>query len=88
MATSTLVPSTTVRFRLAQADQLGVFRFQSTSWDLAETVMDVQQELAASDGPSLCKLSLQLVRFSTRNGTAMAFRKPALTVLRTTDEQD
>ncbi|MFH9354253.1 hypothetical protein [Kitasatospora sp. NPDC017646] len=64
--TRSLVPAISVRFRLAHAYQLGAFRFQSASWDLAETVMDVQNELAQTGGRSLCKLSLQLVRFTAR----------------------
>jgi hypothetical protein len=84
--TSSLVPAISVRFRLAEANQLGAFRLQSASWDLAETAMDVQQELAQTDGPSLCKLSLQLVRFTARSGVEMSFRKPVLTVLRAYDE--
>lgn len=87
-ATRSLVPAISVRFRLAHAYQLGAFRFQSASWDLAETVMDVQHELAQSGGQSLCKLSLQLVRFTARDGVEMAFRKPALTVLRAHTEQN
>ncbi|MFJ4596172.1 MULTISPECIES: hypothetical protein [unclassified Kitasatospora] len=81
-ATTALVPAISVRFQLADARQLGAFDFKSTSWNLAETIMDVQQDLAQNDGPSLCKLSLQLVRFRARNGVEMAFRKPSLTVLR------
>ncbi|MFJ6620940.1 hypothetical protein ACIQOW_25610 [Kitasatospora sp. NPDC091335] len=80
-ATHNLVPSISVRFRLAHAVQLGAFRFHSASWDLAETITDIQQHLAQNDGPSLCKLSLQSVRFTARNGSEMAFSKPSLAVL-------
>ncbi|MER7752688.1 hypothetical protein [Kitasatospora sp. NPDC097643] len=87
-ATRSLVPAISVRFRLAHGYQLGAFRFRSASWDLAETVMDVQHALAQTDGRSLCKLSLQLVRFTARDGVEMAFCKPALTVLRAHGEQN
>ncbi|MFJ9842044.1 hypothetical protein ACIRYZ_16510 [Kitasatospora sp. NPDC101155] len=87
-ATRSLVPAISVRFRLAHAYQLGAFRFQSASWDLAETVIDVQHALAQTGGQSLCKLSLQLVRFTARDGVEMAFRKPALTALRAYGEQN
>ncbi|MET8697349.1 hypothetical protein ABZW10_00515 [Kitasatospora sp. NPDC004723] len=80
--TNCLVPCIEARFRLAEAYHLGAFRFRSSSWDLAETVMGVQDELARATRPVLCELTLLQVAFTTRTGDSRFFQRPVLTVLR------
>ncbi|MFF7410408.1 recombination directionality factor [Streptomyces lydicus] len=74
-------PNTVLTFRLVGVSDLGVFRFQSSSWRLAATVQDLRGALAALDGPALCELSLERVKFRTRSGRTVSYFKPTLEVI-------
>ncbi|WP_051838325.1 hypothetical protein [Streptomyces sp. NRRL WC-3742] len=74
-------PSVTVDCRLAQAPGLGMFRFQSASWKLAESLPTVRAALAATGGEALCELAIRRVDVPIGGGSHLAYRMPALTVL-------
>ncbi|MFD7577296.1 hypothetical protein [Kitasatospora sp. NPDC059817] len=74
-------PSVTVDFRLAQLPGLGVFRFQSASWKLAESLPTVRAALDATGGEALCELAIQRVDVPVGGGSHLAYRMPVLTVL-------
>ncbi|WP_030855290.1 hypothetical protein [Streptomyces sp. NRRL S-475] len=61
---------------------LGKFRFQSTSWKLAEVVDQYENALAAVKGEALAELSLELVEYTTKSGRDVSYRKPALKVIK------
>ncbi|WP_369190145.1 hypothetical protein [Streptomyces sp. R08] len=75
-------PYTFLTFRLADDYGLGLFRFQSTSWKLAEVVGQYADDLAKIDGEALAELSLELVEYTTKTGRDVSYRKPALKVLK------
>lgn len=76
-------PSINLVFRLVDDPGLGLFRFQSASWKLAEVLHEIHNALAAVDGPALAELSLELVEFTTKKGQDVSFFKPTVKVLGT-----
>ncbi|MFI2242390.1 recombination directionality factor [Streptomyces chrestomyceticus] len=75
-------PNVNLVFRLAEDYELGKFRFQSTSWKLAEVVHEIENDLSAHDGEVLASLSLELVEFTTKAGRDVSYRKPVIKVLK------
>ncbi len=75
-------PYTFLTFRLADDYGLGKFRFQSTSWKLAEVVDQYEAALASVKGEALAELSLELVEYTTKSGRDVSYRKPALKVIK------
>ncbi|OKI71405.1 recombination directionality factor [Streptomyces sp. MJM1172] len=75
-------PYTNLVFRLAEDYDLGVFRFQSTAWKLAEVIHEIDNELSAYSGEVLAELSLELVEFTTKAGRDVSYRKPVVKVLK------
>lgn len=75
-------PYTFLTFRLADDYGLGKFRFQSTSWKLAEVVGNYAEDLAKIKGEALAELSLELVEYTTKTGRDVSYRKPALRVIK------
>ncbi|KIQ62416.1 hypothetical protein TR51_25595 [Kitasatospora griseola] len=75
-------PYTFLSFRLAEDYELGKFRFQSTSWKLAEVVDQYENALAQIKGEALCELSLELVEYETKTGRQVSYRKPVLKVIK------
>ena len=72
------MPSTNLLFRLADAYDLGVFRFTSASWKLAERVHEVEDALTRTDGPAHAELSLELVQYRNKAGIDVVYRKPVV----------
>ena len=77
--------SMSVDFRLADWCDLGVFRFISEAWTLAEMVGDITQLLSPTaarvGGWATARkvvLSLVPVEFETRSGQCVLFSKPVL----------
>ena len=70
-------------FRLAdpEARDLGLWRFNSSSWTLAREIGSATSDLDALDGPALAELSLVQVSYETRAGQRREFTKPVLTIL-------
>ncbi|QDQ14310.1 hypothetical protein [Streptomyces spectabilis] len=79
-------PNTNLVFRLADDYHLGKFRFQSTSWKLAEVVHEIDNALSAHKGEVLAELSLELVEFTTKAGRDVSYRKPVVKVLKAWDD--
>jgi len=79
-------PYINLNFRLADAYDLGLFRFLSHSWKLAEVVGDYAAELERYDGPVLGDLALELVEYTTKSGRNVCYRKPTLNIRKAWDE--
>lgn len=74
-------PSTNLYFRLTRDPDIGVFRFQSSSWKLAETVDGLAAALARAEGQVKGELRLELVEFRTKAGVDVSYRKPVIKIL-------
>ncbi len=75
-------PSISVSFRLAEDYDLGLFRFQTGSWMLAQVLHEVENALDKVDGEALCSLELELVEYTTKKGRDVSYRKPVIRVLK------
>jgi len=75
-------PNTTVTFRLADDYDLGKGSFTSTSWDLLTVLHEVRNSLESIGGEVLCELSLELVKYTTKAGRNVEYRKPVIKVLK------
>ncbi|MFJ8472153.1 hypothetical protein [Kitasatospora sp. NPDC094011] len=75
-------PSIAVTFRLADDYDLGIFRFQTGSWKLAEVLYTVENALDKVDGEALCSLELEHVEYTTKAGRDVSYRKPVIKVLK------
>ena len=78
-------PSIMVFFRLADAPEMGKFRFITGSWSMLREIGDAQDKLDEIDGPALCTLTLKPVEFES-GGVKRSFTKPVLTVKGPADE--
>ena len=74
-------PSIQVYFRLADAPELGKFKFFSGSWSMAAEIGTAEQALAKIGGKALATLELQKVEYTTKLGKDVSFIKPVLTVI-------
>ena len=79
-------PSIEIAFRLADDYELGKFRFVSSSWELVKVLHEIEAALDRVGGPALCKLTLELVEFTTKAGQAVAYRKPVVKVVKAWNE--
>ncbi|MFG3036848.1 hypothetical protein ACGF1Z_29760 [Streptomyces sp. NPDC048018] len=75
-------PSITVNFRLAEDYELGLFRFQTGSWKLAETLHEIGNALDKVKGEALAELSIELVEYTTKKGRDVSYFKPVVKVLK------
>ncbi|MDG4801739.1 hypothetical protein [Micromonospora sp. WMMD980] len=73
-------PSTTLYFTLADAPELGKFRFNSGSWSLVRDIVTAEARLAEIDGPAVAYLGLEVVEFEA-GGQKRIFTKPVVDVL-------
>ncbi len=73
-------PSVRALFRLAASPDLGLFRFNSASWGLAEEVNVLEADLAERGGTSEATLSLDLIEYTTKAGREVRYTKPAITL--------
>lgn len=80
------VPSIAVTFRLAEDYDLGLFKFQTGSWKLAETLHEIGNALDKVGGEALAELSLELVEYTTKKGRDVSYRKPVIKVLKSWGE--
>jgi hypothetical protein len=75
-------PSINVTFRLAGAGyELGAGKLIATAWSLAEVIHEVKDALDQVDGEALCRLEIEHVEYTTKDGEKREFRKPVITVL-------
>lgn len=69
-------PRITIEFRLADAPDLGIFRFETGAWSLASVVSRAIGDLQKIDGPA--KASLALEKVEMKDGKS--FTKPVLSI--------
>ncbi|MGI5404158.1 hypothetical protein ACQEVG_32850 [Streptomyces sp. CA-135486] len=74
-------PSIDVVFKLAQAPELGLFRFNSGSWELVKVLHTVIADVDGYDGPVRAALSIENVSYTTKAGRDVSYNKPVIKVL-------
>ncbi|SCL32933.1 hypothetical protein GA0070616_4593 [Micromonospora nigra] len=75
-------PSTTIYFTLADAPDLGRFKFNSASWSLVRDLVTAEKALAKIDGPAFAWLSLEVVKYDDKKtGKTKQFTKPVVEVI-------
>ncbi|MFI7069532.1 recombination directionality factor [Micromonospora sediminicola] len=75
-------PSITVYFTLADAPELGRFRFNSGSWSLVRDIITTESALEKIDGPAYAWLGLEVVTYEPKGGGAKrSFTKPIIDVI-------
>ncbi|WP_405793357.1 hypothetical protein [Streptomyces sp. NBC_01506] len=75
-------PSISVMFRLAEDYGLGLFRFQTGSWKLAEVLHEIENSLDKVGGEAFAELSIELVEYTTKKGRDVSYFKPVIKVLK------
>lgn len=73
-------PNITLFFKLADAPDLGIFKFNSGSWSLVRDLGPVEKKLDEIDGPALAWLGLEVVEYESA-GTKRRFIKPVIDVI-------
>ena len=71
-------PSVRAVFRLAAAPDLGLFRFNSASWQLAAAVEKLEADLADRGGTAEATLALEVVEYTTKAGRDVRYTKPVI----------
>ncbi len=79
-AGSACQPSVRATFRLADLPDLGLWRFNSASWQLAGEVNAAEESLAAAGGEAEGVLRLELVEYTTKAGRNVSYTKPIIEV--------
>ena len=64
--------------RLTDHPDLGLFRYVTGSWQLAEAIGPVEEAVAESDEPLAATLSLVKVEWETKTGQKRQFTKPVV----------
>ena len=73
-------PEVIIRFRLADAPDLGVFKFVTGSWSMAKDIGPIENQLSALLVPQKATLTLEPVSFE-KDGLKRQFTKPVLALL-------
>ena len=79
-------PQIEVYFRLAAEPDLGIFKYQTSSWSLASDLVrnQTEEELAEIDGPTLATIGIEEVSFVAKNGPrkgqTVTYNKPVLSI--------
>ena len=71
-------PSVRAVFRLTAAPDLGLFRFNSASWQLAAAVEQLEADLTERGGTSEATLALELVEYTTKTGRDVRYTRPVI----------
>ncbi|SCF42454.1 hypothetical protein GA0070618_6662 [Micromonospora echinospora] len=75
-------PSITTYFALADAPDLGRFKFNSGSWSLVRDIVTTEKALTEIDGPALAWLGLEVVEYEVKaTGAKRSFTKPVIDVI-------
>lgn len=74
-------PSIDLTFKLADAPELGKFRFNSGSWELVKVLHEVYADIDAYDGPVRATLAIENVSYTTKAGRDVSYNKPVIKVL-------
>ncbi|MFF7802966.1 recombination directionality factor [Streptomyces olivaceus] len=77
-------PDTRLAFCLAAAPELGCFSFQSSAWQLYESLESVIHASRRADGPVQMELALREQRKATRSGLDVSFTYPEVHSVRRT----
>jgi Arc/MetJ family transcription regulator len=78
-------PAIDLVFRLVAAPLLGEFNFSTTSWQVAEQLPQLTEDLARAGSPAVCTLTKKLVVYETRSGTSVCYHKTVIIVLGSPD---
>ena len=73
-------PSVRATFRLVDLPDLGLWRFNSASWQLAGAVNAAEEALAAAGGEAGGVIRLELIEYTTKNGRNVSYTKPSIEV--------
>ena len=77
-------PDSRVRFKLAEAPELGTFQMRSSSWDFAKVLHFYQNDVEDQGGPALATMGLETVSFTAksgpRKGRTVSYKRPFLKV--------
>jgi hypothetical protein len=73
-------PSVRATFRLVDLPDLGLWRFNSASWQLAGAVNAAEEALAAAGGEAEGVIRLELIEYTTKNGRNVSYTKPSIEV--------
>jgi hypothetical protein len=79
-AGSACQPSVRAIFRLADLPDLGMWRFNSASWQLAESINETEKALEEAGGEAPGVMKLELVEYTTKNGRNVSYTKPVIEV--------
>ncbi|WP_030962647.1 hypothetical protein [Streptomyces sp. NRRL S-378] len=75
-------PSIDIVFKLAAAPEIGLFRFNSGSWELVKVLHNVLADVDAYEGrPVRATLSIENVSYTTKAGRDVSYNKPVVKVL-------
>lgn len=73
-------PNITLFFKLADAPELGKFKFTSGSWSLVRDLGPVEDDLKDIDGPAYAWLGIETVSWE-KDGKTRSFNKPVINVI-------
>ena len=73
-------PNVQAMFRLATNPDLGLFRFISSSWQLAADINDLEEALAGRGGEAPATLKLGLVEYETKTGRQVSYTRPYIAI--------
>lgn len=71
-------PDITLRFKLADAPDLGYFLFGTGSWTLVNDLDQIEAALSQGDGPFPAVLKLELVEYTTKGGREVSYHRPVI----------
>ena len=74
-------PDIFIAFTLADAPDLGRFKFVTGSWQMAKEIGAVQDALQRVGGAARATLSLQQVEYVTKSGEQRRYTKPVLKII-------
>ncbi|MCP3800211.1 hypothetical protein NLX83_13175 [Allokutzneria sp. A3M-2-11 16] len=73
-------PDISLKFRLADDPDLGLFLFGSGSWSLVNDLPDLESRLADADGPVRAELRLVHVQYTTKKGRDVEYHRPEIAI--------
>ncbi|MFE0020509.1 hypothetical protein [Amycolatopsis sp. NPDC059021] len=73
-------PDISLRFRLRDDPDLGLFLFSSGSWSLVNDLAEIERALAAADGPMRADLKLTFVEYDTKAGRHVEYHRPEISI--------
>ncbi|KPC89909.1 hypothetical protein ADL27_38505 [Streptomyces sp. NRRL F-6602] len=74
-------PSIDITFRLTDAPDLGLFRFNSGSWEFVKVLHELIADVDAYDGPVRATLTIEHIEYTAKSGKDVAYNKPSVKVL-------